>query len=93
MNGHEAITAATVKTGLDKLDCRPTHVLLDMNLPDGEGTMVLQKIRTKELPIKVAVLSGSLDSPLIAEAQALRADALFGKPSKWDAVLDWLATS
>jgi len=91
MNGHEAITAATVTEGLDKLDCGPTHVLLDMNLPDGLGTMLLRRIRIKKLPIKVAVLSGSLNAELIAEAEALQPDAVFTKPAVWDALLDWLA--
>ena len=93
MQGHEAITAATVTEGVAKLGSGPTHVLLDMNLPDGRGTTVLHHIRTKNLPIKVAVLSGSLDVSLLADAEALRPDAVFRKPPEWGAVLDWIATS
>ena len=92
-DGHEAITAETVTEGLDKLSSWPTHVLLDTYLPDGVGTMVLRHIRTKKMPIKVAVLSESLNTELIAEAHALQADAVFRKPEEWNALLDWLATA
>ena len=93
MQGHEPITAATVKESLALLESGPTHILLDMNLPDGVGTTVLRHVRTSKLPVKVAVLSGSMDSSLIKEAEALNPDALFVKPPDWDAVLDWIATA
>jgi DNA-binding NarL/FixJ family response regulator len=92
MQGDEPITAATVKQTLELLDAAsPSHMILDMNLPDGLGTRVLRHVRTARLPIKVAVLSGSLDSGLIKEAESLGPDALFVKPPDWDAVLDWIA--
>ena len=89
--GHEPVTAASVKEAMASLEVGPSHLLLDMNLPDGLGTAVLRHVRHARLPIRVAVLSGSLDSSLIDEAKALDPDAVFTKPPDWDAVLDWIA--
>jgi CheY-like chemotaxis protein len=74
LEGHEPIAAATVADGLKSLETEPSHLLLDMNLPDGVGTTILRHIRTNNLPVKVAVLSGSLDMKLLSEAEALRPD-------------------
>src|SRR4051812_6206454 len=64
MHGHETITAGTIGQGLQHLSSGPSHLLLDMNLPDGRGTTVLGRIRSEKLPIKVAVISGSVDAAL-----------------------------
>lgn len=90
--GHEATTAATVREGIERLGSGPTHVLLDMNLPDGHGTAILRHVRTAKLPVKVAVLSGTTDAALLAEADSLSPDASFRKPPAWDAVAEWIAT-
>jgi CheY-like chemotaxis protein len=89
--GHEATTAATVREGIERLGSGPTHLLLDMNLPDGPGTAILRHVRAAKLPVKVAVLSGSTDAAMLAEAEALGPDAVFRKPPAWDAVADWIA--
>lgn len=92
MHGHRTLAAATVAEGLAQLGAAPSHVLLDMNLPDGVGTTVLRQVRDGRLPIKVAVLSGSGDDELMDEARSLRPDAMFRKPPDWDALMDWVAT-
>ena len=91
MHGHATATAGTIAEALDRLASNPTHLLLDMNLPDGVGTTVLRRVRDERLPIKVAVVSGSGDDALMAEARSLRPDALFRKPPDWDALVNWLA--
>jgi len=90
MHGHEAVTAASVAEAMERLASGPSHVLLDMNLPDGYGTAVLQHVRTKALPVRVAVLSGTADPSLMADAEALRPDAVFHKPPDWDGLIKWL---
>ena len=94
MHGHEAITAATIAAGMEQLGVPPaqlpSHLLLDMNLPDGVGTTILRRIRAEHLPIKVAVVSGSGDAELMAEARSLRPDAMFQKPPDWGALMDWI---
>ena len=91
MHGHATLPVGTVAEALDGLASGPTHLLLDMNLPDGVGTTVLRHVREAHLPVKVAVLSGSGDDALMAEARALRPDALFRKPPDWDALVSWIA--
>ena len=90
--GHTVVTAATIQEGLEKLaTSTPSHVILDMNLPDGHGTDILRHVRTSHLPVKVAVLSGSVDVRLLDVATDLRPDATFRKPPDWDALTDWIA--
>ena len=84
--------AATVTEGLDKLASEPSHLILDLNLPDGLGTVILRHVRTKNLPVKVAVLSGTADASLLGEAADLRPDATFTKPPDWEALIGWIAT-
>ena len=90
-HGHTPATAATVGEGLEKLGANPTHLLLDLNLPDGTGTAVLRHVRAANLPVRVAVVSGSGDAELMAEVDALRPDAVFPKPPDLDALIDWIA--
>src|SRR5688500_4187846 len=53
IQGDETLTAATVAQALSMLDgadgaaAAATHLLLDLNLPDGDGTAVLREVRTR----------------------------------------------
>ena len=90
--GHEVAAAATAAEALSHLnDSTPTHLLLDLNLPDAPGTEVLRHIRTRALPVRVALLTGASDTVLIDEARALTVQAVFIKPANWDQLLDWVA--
>jgi len=90
--GHHALPAATVAEAEAQLDtATPTHLLLDLNLPDGAGTIILRRIRQQALPTRVALLTASIDTPLLEEARALGVDALFIKPPDWDQLLAWIA--
>jgi DNA-binding NarL/FixJ family response regulator len=92
-SGAEVLQAETVAGAIECLEAAPSHILLDLNLPDGCGIDVLRHIRDNHLPIRVAVVSGSSDMPPGADMQALTPDATFRKPAEWDAVLQWLATT
>jgi DNA-binding response OmpR family regulator len=91
MCGYEAVTAQTVSEALCKLDCDPTHVFLDMNLPDGMGTTILWHIRANKMTSKVAVLSGTSDLTLLEEARTLLVDEIFTKPADVDKLIAWMA--
>ena len=90
--GHEVDSGASVGEAIRALAAGPTHLLLDLNLPDGNGTTVLRHVRANNLPVKVAVLSGTDDVGLLAEVDALRPDVVFRKPPDWDALLEWVST-
>jgi two-component system response regulator QseB len=68
----------------------PNIVILDLMLPDGDGTSLLASIRNARLPIKVAVVSAVTDQLRLHEITALGPDALFGKPLDLDDFDDWL---
>ena len=92
MRGHRAVAAASVAEAASQLDAAtPTHLLLDLNLPDGAGTHVLRRIRTQALQTRVALVTGAIDTGLLEEARALGVDAVFIKPPDWDKLLDWIA--
>jgi two-component system OmpR family response regulator len=60
--------AATVAEALALLDRYPTHVILDLMLPDGCGSIVLQYIRATVPWTRVAILSAWVD-PLVDKLQ------------------------
>ena len=91
MSGHRVVSAGSIADAMEQLRVGPSHLLLDMNLPDGLGTTVLRHVRERALPVKLAVLSGSDDDTLLAEMRSLKPDAVFQKPPEWDAVMAWLA--
>ena len=91
-DGHSAVAAATVAEATDQLNtATPTHLLLDLNLPDGPGTQVLRHVRGGAMPVRVALVTGGCDAELAAEAQALGVEAVFVKPADWDKLLNWVA--
>lgn len=92
LNGNSAVMAASVAEGIKQLGREPSHVLLDMNLGDGRGTDILRHIREHDLPIRVAILSGSAGSSIMDEAKSLNPDAIFKKPTDWTRLLTWLNT-
>ena len=89
--GHATITAATVREGLDRLGSSPSHVGLDMDLPDGLGMTILQRVRAEHLPMKVAFLGGRVDRAVMSEAALLLPGTMFPKPTDVDALLNWIA--
>jgi DNA-binding NtrC family response regulator len=92
MAGHGAAAAAGVAEAMSHLDAAaPTHLLLDLNLPDGPGTRILQSVRERGLSTLVALVTGASDTDLFEEARAIGVDAVFIKPPDWDKLLAWVA--
>lgn len=91
--GFEAKWARTVAEGIEKLDDGPCCVILDLLLPDGSGTEILRHIRGRNLPIKVAVVSGTSDSSVLNDAAGLRPDAFFTKPVDAIELVSWLTSA
>ena len=88
--GHEVETAGSVAEAMEKLACCG-RLLLDMNLPDGDGTMILRHIRTEGLPVKVAVISGTTDAHILDDLSTLYPDAIFFKPPDIGELTAWLS--
>lgn len=78
--GYCVDTATTVAEALERLDPAPSCIVLDLMLPDGKGETILEKVRQENLPSRVAVCTGSLDSSRLAAVQRLKPQALLHKP-------------
>ena len=79
--------AATVAEALAQLACNPTHIILDLMLPDGSGLIVLQYIRATTPWMKVAILSGWV-TPLLKDSA--QPDLILKNRTDLDRLMDWL---
>jgi DNA-binding response OmpR family regulator len=69
----------------------PTHILLDLMLPDAGGIVVLKAIRRRGLRVRVALLTAAgPESPTVAEALRWKPDAVFHKPIMFPEIRAWL---
>ena len=90
LRGFEATFAESVADAMKRLEQRPECVLLDLMLPDGNGSVVLQHIRDQGLPIRVAVMTGASNWQALLNHGRLQPDTLFTKPLDLNRVLEWL---
>ena len=92
MNGREAISylAGGGPYADRQKHPAPSHVLLDLKLPEKSGFEVLEFIRSeaalKDLP--VSILTSSCESADIQKAKQLRADCYLVKPMSFNALLE-----
>jgi DNA-binding response OmpR family regulator len=70
-----------------------THVILDLNLSDGEGTAVLRHIRESSQSLKVVLLGAVREGPALEEALRLAPDARCTKPVDTLQLLAWLGAA
>jgi DNA-binding response OmpR family regulator len=88
--GYETLSASTLADARSRIADEPRFLVLDLVLPDGNGKDLLKEIRDRRLPMKVVVLTGSSDRPLLDEVRQLGPDALFAKPLNVPRLLAWL---
>ena len=89
--GFEVDCARSLAEASRKLEAGPCCMLLDLMLPDGNGIELLRHVREANLPVRIAVATGSDDTELMSDAILLRPDAFFTKPVDAAEVLSWLA--
>jgi DNA-binding response OmpR family regulator len=82
--GWDVQSASTVGEGLALLDAEPECIVLDLMLPDGEGELVLRRVREAGLRTRVAVTTGEGDEARLEAVRRLGADALLRKPIALD---------
>jgi DNA-binding response OmpR family regulator len=87
---HAAGTLADGRAEFDRGGDEEDAVVLDLNLPDGNGVELLRQIRARNLPVRVAVCTASKDESLMSEVRALGPDAVFPKPFDLPPLLRWL---
>jgi two-component system response regulator QseB len=90
VSGYDTICAPTLAEATQKLILHPDVVLLDLMLPDGHGVELLRRLRHRNDPARVALITAASGS-VLDEALALRPDATFRKPFDPQSLLAWLA--
>ena len=81
--GFEVRVAPTLSMAREMLAAegtRPTHVILDLMLPDGSGDEVLATIRREGWPIWVAITTGVDDPDRLNRLRAMGAEVVLAKP-------------
>ncbi|HEX8522042.1 MAG TPA: response regulator [Tepidisphaeraceae bacterium] len=92
--GLRVCLAATLTQAIRSLHLKSLKVvLLDLQLPDGFGFGILHRIRSHRLPLKVAVVSGSIDGTMEEKLRWLKPDAVFYKPVMPNELLVWTLKS
>lgn len=89
--GFEPIAARTVAEGLRLLEQKPHCIILDLMLPDGNGGSLLAYIRQHNLPICVAITTGSTDWQSMISHSPAPPDVVFPKPLNFDSLVNWLS--
>lgn len=72
--------AATISEAVPLVEQVPDWVVLDLMLPDGDGTHLMRKIRAEGIATRVAVTTGSSDAARLREVIDLRPELLLTKP-------------
>ena len=84
-HGWQVRGAGSVADGLAALAPRPNCLIVDLNLPDGDGTDLLRKARSDLGPNTIVVVITALSDPArLAQAAALRPDLMIQKPFDWE---------
>ncbi len=83
--GWDVSCATTLAGALEHFDgskgnAPPAAVILDLMLPDGDGTRVLELIVQRGLSSRVVVTTGSSDAARLARIQELKPAAILLKP-------------
>ena len=86
--GRRTIGASTVAAGISLLDSGPECVVLDLNLPDGDGEAMLHAVRVQCPACRVVVCTGSADYERLERLTDLGADAVLIKPILVDEFID-----
>src|SRR3954452_5810848 len=80
--GWEVTVVATVADGLRAIESvrEPCCLVLDLNLPDGNGETVLQRVRELGLRSRVVVGTGVVERARLLAVAALEPDKVLIKP-------------
>jgi two-component system, NtrC family, response regulator PilR len=104
----ELIAAALAKRGMASAQARsvgqalvelqdrrtpPSSVVLDLRLPDGNGTILLRHIRRNNLPVRVAVVTGVADPAALFHVVGCAPDRLFAKPVDLVQLVEWIVAA
>jgi two-component system nitrate/nitrite response regulator NarP len=83
--------AGTGQTTLAEVDrLKPDILLLDVQMPDGNGLDVLRKLKAQKSPVRVVLLTAAIDDTSLLEARALKVEGIVLKNSDPAFLIDCL---
>ena len=88
--GFHGLAAGSVSSAMSQLASEPAVMILDLMLPDGNGSEVLEHVRRTNLPIRVAVATGTADWRSMVDEARLKPDAVFVKPLDFNQLVRWI---
>lgn len=86
-HGWEVRVATTVAEARTLLNSDRPWMVLDLMLPDGDGTALLREVRARNLQIRVLVITAVSDPERLSDVLALQPEALLRKPLDLDDLL------
>lgn len=86
---YTTVAVGSVAESMDRLDGQH-FAIIDIGLPDGLGTRVLERIRAANKPVRVAIVTGVTDSAVIEEVEKLKPELILRKPIDIAVLLEWI---
>ena len=90
LHGYALLEAGTVAEAMIGLAHKPSWVLLDLMLPDGNGIEIIHRIRDAALPTRICLITGC-EAEMQAEALKAGANCSIRKPLVLDTLFEKLA--
>jgi len=78
--GFSPTHVSTTGEAMKLLASHPVYIFLDLMLPDGDGSRVLEEVRRASSPSKVAVITGTTDPEQLRRVECLAPDMFLQKP-------------
>jgi DNA-binding response OmpR family regulator len=78
--GFSPTHVSTTGEAMKFLASHPFYIFLDLMLPDGDGSRVLEEVRRASSPSKVAVITGTTDPDQLRRVKRLAPDMFLQKP-------------
>jgi CheY-like chemotaxis protein len=89
----QCLTASSVVEAVRIINSTPPQVaILDVQLPDGDGTQILLELKAKEVASAVAFITASLLDFPFHKCASHQPDMLFAKPLDPQAIRSWVQT-
>jgi DNA-binding NtrC family response regulator len=91
LQGHEAFCAASLAEAVEQMSkACPDRILVELNLPDGNGSDLLRRIRQLDLPVRVGVVACAHDE-IPKSLHALAPDFIATMPLDVNRLIHWLS--
>ncbi len=85
---YDVAIAPDLHSAIAQLNFNPQIVLLDLNLPDGDGTRLIQHMKLRNMTSRIAIVTGEGDHERLGHVKSFGAQALLQKPVDFISLLE-----